>query len=85
MLDESSVNLDDVSDRNEWKVQPVLLSRFRIDAAGTGRAFAAAQNVRTNHEILVGVQAFTGTDKIVPPSRFLLFARVPASDVGIAR
>jgi hypothetical protein len=68
MVDQQLLRLDHVADGDDREMQAVGLAGRRIDFLGADGAHAAAQEVRADDEILVGVERLAGTDDIVPPA-----------------
>src|SRR5580658_5219071 len=78
---------DHVLDGDHREIAAPRLARLGTDAARAGRPLTAAQHVRANHEILVGVEPFAWADKTVPPAGFAggdIFLRTVARRMSVA-
>ena len=60
------------------------LAGFRVEAAGAGRAVAAAEVVQADHKELVGIDGLAGADAAVPPAGLALVDVVEARGVMMA-
>ncbi len=83
MVDQQLLRLDHVADGDDREMQPVGLAGRRIDLLGADGAHAAAQEVRADDEIFVGVERLARPDDIVPPAA-LPGQRVDAGEELIA-
>jgi hypothetical protein len=83
MVNELLLGRHHVADGNHGETQPVGSARGRIDGSRTGRAHAAAQDVRTDHEIAVRIDALVRAHHEIPPPRLVVVVRVGSGDMGV--
>ncbi len=67
-VDQHGLGAHHVADRHQRQVEAVGLSGYRIDRRRPRRAHAAADHVRADDEIAVGVDRPPGTDHGFPPA-----------------
>jgi hypothetical protein len=82
MIQQSALHLNHVANGDGWKIAAVRPSGRRVEAAGSRRAATPAEEVRADHEVLVGIDRLAGTDHDVPPARIIL--GVVSGHVGVA-
>jgi len=56
MIENSSLRLDNIADRDQREIRPVDLAGRGIDGPWTGRAITRSQNVRAEDAIAVDVE-----------------------------
>ncbi|OQC06736.1 MAG: hypothetical protein BWX80_01425 [Candidatus Hydrogenedentes bacterium ADurb.Bin101] len=84
LADQGILHTHHVAHRDDREIQAVGRARFGIDAGGTGRSLAAAQEIGTDDEVPGGVNALSGPDHNIPPAG-LGFRQVRISGgVGVA-
>ena len=83
MIHQSFLGFNHVSDRNYRKLKTVGQNGLRVYGAGAGGSHAAADNVGANHEIFIGINAFAGTDHVVPPTGFLVVRFIVTGHMGV--
>ena len=71
-INEALLHVDHVLHGHEREVAAVRLAGFRIDRDGPGRATAAAENVRANHEEALGIEGLTRADHTFPPAEIVV-------------
>jgi hypothetical protein len=99
-VDEHGLGPHHVADRHDRQVEPPGAARRGIDGGGAGGAHAAAQHIRADDEIAVGVDGLARAHHDLPPAglarhrmniRHMLVARQRVADehriglVGIER
>ena len=84
VVDEQSLGLDHVGDGDHGERQPVGLAGARVDRRRAGAAAAAADDVRADDEVLVGVERLAGADGFVPPAGLRVARGVLPGDVRVA-
>ena len=84
MLDQGNMHVDDVTNRNKGKLQPVWLASFGIDATGTRCSLTSTKNVSADHEVLCGIESFPRSNKAVSPPGLATIDRVLSRDVRVA-
>ena len=62
-------DFDDVAHGDDGKIGAVAAAGFGIDAVRAGGAAAAAEAVRADHEVAIGVDALARPDRACPTSR----------------
>ena len=67
MIENSSLRLDNIADRDQREIRPVDLAGRGIDGPWTGRAITRSQNVRAEDAIAVDVEAAISVKKLGPP------------------
>ncbi len=85
VVDQHPLRVDHVLDGDNGKRQGVRSPCLRIRARGAGGAFAATDDVRADHEVLIRVEGVPGPDHHVPPPGAFVFRRMIARDMGISR
>ncbi len=73
VIQQSALHLHHVANGDGWEVAPVGLAGGRVEAAGTGGAAAAAQQIGADDKEAIGVNGLAGTDRDVPPAVIVLF------------
>ena len=68
MVHQHGLGAHHVGNGHHRQVEPPGLARFRIDRGGTGAAHAAADHIRADDEIAVGIDRLAGTDHGLPPA-----------------
>ena len=84
-VDQRLLGAHHVAHGDDGEVQIVGFPGIGVDRTRTGRAGTAADDVRADHEVLVGVDVLARTDHRIPPAGFAVFGSVLAADVGVAR
>ncbi len=69
VVDQPPLHLDDVADGDQREIGAVGAAGGRVDAVGPGRAAAAAQDVRADDEVAVGVDRLARARPRCPTSR----------------
>ena len=68
MVDEQGLRADHVADRHHWHAEPKELACRRIGGSRSRGAQAAAEHIRADDEIAVGVDRLARTDHDFPPA-----------------
>ena len=85
LVEQQRLDVNHVGDRDDREGRAVGLAGGRIDAGRAGRTVAAAEHVRADHEVAVGVERLAGADQHVPPAEALVVGLVTAGGMGVAR
>ena len=83
MIDQPPLHFDDVADGDGGEVGGIAAAGGRVDGVGPGRAAAAAQDVRTNDEVAIGVDGLARANQDIPPAGVIV--GVVPGNVRIAR
>ena len=83
MIDEAALRPYHVVDGDDGKVEAIGLAGGGIERSWTGRAHAAAYDIRTYDEILVGIDRLARPDNGLPPTR-LARHRMQIGDMLVA-
>ena len=67
-VEQHGLRADHVGNGDERKIQPPGLAGGRIGRGRTGRSHAAADHIRTDDEVFVGIERTAGTDHDFPPA-----------------
>ncbi len=78
MFNQLALQANHIGDGDEWEIHAERLAGRGVRGAGTGGAAAAAQNVRADNEVLVGVEGLARPDHVFPPTG----ASVVVTDAG---
>ena len=84
MVDQRLLSADHICDGDDGEGKIVRFARIGIDGKGTRCPGATPQNIGTDDEIFIGIDAFAGADHGVPPAGFGVIRGVFAADVGIS-
>ena len=68
MIDQHFLEAHHVADGDDRELHRVGAAGRGVDRAGARRAAAAAEDVRAEDEVFVGVEGFAGADHVVPPA-----------------
>ena len=83
MIDQHLLQPHHVANGDYRKRHGIRTTRGGVDGRGSRRAAATAQHIRTDDEILVGVERLARPDHVVPPARLAGF-RTDAGGMRIA-
>ena len=69
MVEQPDLDLHHIMDGDDREGQSPRLAGGRVDGGRAGRPHAAAQHIRAQDEIPVGIQHLTRADQMCPPAR----------------
>ncbi len=84
LIGQARLAVDPVLHRDDREVRAVDLAGGRVQAAGPGRAVAAAEVVQADDEKAFGIDRFARADAAVPPARLAIVHAVVAGRVVMA-
>jgi hypothetical protein len=68
MVQQGELRVHDIGDRQLGESGTVRLSSCGIDRGGAGGSVTSADIIHTDNEELIGIEGFSGPDKVVPPT-----------------
>ncbi len=84
LVRQSGLTFYPVSDPQRWEIRSPGLTGIRVDGYGAGATVTATDIIRTDDKKTAGIEGFSRSDMIVPPTRPLIGHTVISGGVVVA-